>query len=802
MHRLLTTAASGAWAILALGCASSGAPVVDDETEVIGTQSSALVGVNLAGVNLAGVNLAGVNLAGVNLAGPNLGGTNLAGVNLAGVNLAGVNLSGANFGGNNLAGVNLGATNLGATNLAGVNLAGVNLAGVNLASTTLAGTNLAGTNLGGNTIVGTNLNEGTLAGTASGQNIHALAGGPSGMLYSAEDGFLPKTAQCVVLGLGSTAFAKLLGQQRANAKMHAAIGKLPWGFAQTSGGVMALSAWEAVVWGDTTYCSFIVVAPPETAWSGVAGFVKSVFRWNAPTTQSLDVSGIDASAPYDPTLNTAVTNYAGMMNAAQAWSSGTLDAASFVAGELAFASAATNNQSVTVDFASWVLDQNKNALVLGNVESKNPPTYAESVYIALDNGDGTVGILLDDAAALAGNMPAGMTDCVADLDGAYHAWKDAQGSKPIPRRCGGALFLEAEYGEPVPLGKCDNGLSWGSGRCVTGSKPWSSVTGITTGPNTYMQLTQAGGAYKRSGSTSCGDAKPVLSETYVHMWTDAYDYNRAFGGTVGSTGTPKNAATENASKAFDGQMTSMNGTDWCVTSAPSASAPISLSYTFGPGSFYAIDSYTVTSAGDARARDPRDWTLQGCNGSCAVGSNIGWTTLDTRTGQTFGSRWQTNTYSFANTFAYVQIRLKLSANNGDAMTELGELQLFDSNPCLPETDAALCASYGKNCGSVTTVDNCGATRTVADCGKCTSPQICAGGGIANVCGSGAVGVCYTPYAQASCYAYTLGIQVSRNGHNWTCSSGNCMNCAGNASCAPGATGCPWGIVWQDNGLCR
>src|SRR6185295_8214768 len=124
----------------------------------------------------------------------------------------------------------------------------------------------------------------------------------------------------------------------------------------------------------TTYCTFVVVASPTTAWSGVAGFVKSVFRWNAPPTQMLDVSGIDASAPYDPTLNTAVTSYPGMMNAAAAWRSGTLVETVFVAGELAFVSASTNNQSVTVDFATWVRDRNKNALVLGNVETKNPPT--------------------------------------------------------------------------------------------------------------------------------------------------------------------------------------------------------------------------------------------------------------------------------------------------------------------------------------------------------------------------------------------------------------------------------------------
>jgi hypothetical protein len=31
---------------------------------------------------------------------------------------------------------------------------------------------------------------------------------------------------------------------------------------------------------------------------------------------------------------------------------------------------------------------------------------------------------------------------------------------------------------------------------------------------------------------------------------------------------------------------------------------------------------------------------------------------------------------------------------------------------------------------------------------------------------------------------------------------NCKNCATFASCAPGATGCPWGTVWTDAGSCH
>ena len=125
-----------------------------------------------------------------------------------------------------------------------------------------------------------------------------------------------------------------------------ALGKLPWGFASSAGGAVALRAWEAVVWGDKTYCVFVWRRRPTATWAGVAGFIKAVFRWNAPPTQSMEISGIEASAPHDPTLSTAIATYTGMMNAAAHWRAGNLSDKAFVAGELAFVTATTNNQSV------------------------------------------------------------------------------------------------------------------------------------------------------------------------------------------------------------------------------------------------------------------------------------------------------------------------------------------------------------------------------------------------------------------------------------------------------------------------
>ena len=66
----------------------------------------------------------------------------------------------------------------------------------------------------------------------------------------------------------------------------------------------------------------------------------------------------------------------------------------FVAGELAFVTATTNNQAVRVDFSSWVRDVSRRRQVLGNVESADRPQYAEGVYHVFSNPDGTVGVSL------------------------------------------------------------------------------------------------------------------------------------------------------------------------------------------------------------------------------------------------------------------------------------------------------------------------------------------------------------------------------------------------------------------------
>jgi hypothetical protein len=103
-------------------------------------------------------------------------------------------------------------------------------------------------------------------------------------------------------------------------------------------------------------------------------------------------------------------------------------------------------------------------------------------------------------------------------------------------------------------------------------------------------------------------------------------------------------------------------------------------YDFAGSTAHAVTTYTITTGNDVPARDPKDWTFQGCQGTCSADVGTGWDTLDTRTNQFSGAaRYQTNTYTIPsqNVGAYQQYRLRISANNGDTTyTQITELQMY------------------------------------------------------------------------------------------------------------------------------
>jgi hypothetical protein len=188
-----------------------------------------------------------------------------------------------------------------------------------------------------------------------------------------------------------------------------------------------------------------------------------------------------------------------------------------------------------------------------------------------------------------------------------------------------------------------------------------------------------------SGTDNCGAARTVAS-----CGTCASPQTCGGGGTANVCAAPSSAdvtekgtatgtgtacaSSEGAAKAYDNQTS----TKWCVTSAPTGAVPISTVYDFAGTNTFVVTSYTVTTANDQPTRDPKDWVLQGCQGTCTAGSDTGWVTLDTRTGQfAAAARFQTNTYAVSNATAYQQYRLRITANNGASnLLQLAEIQMF------------------------------------------------------------------------------------------------------------------------------
>ncbi|MFG2045068.1 GH92 family glycosyl hydrolase [Dactylosporangium sp. NPDC048998] len=91
----------------------------------------------------------------------------------------------------------------------------------------------------------------------------------------------------------------------------------------------------------------------------------------------------------------------------------------------------------------------------------------------------------------------------------------------------------------------------------------------------------------------------------------------------------------------------------------------------------AVVKYSLTSANDVPARDPKDFTVQGSNDGTT------WTDLDRRTGQSFSGRFATNTYSFTNTTSYGYYRLNITANSGDSIVQLADWDISDGSNSRP-----------------------------------------------------------------------------------------------------------------------
>lgn len=99
-------------------------------------------------------------------------------------------------------------------------------------------------------------------------------------------------------------------------------------------------------------------------------------------------------------------------------------------------------------------------------------------------------------------------------------------------------------------------------------------------------------------------------------------------------------------------------------SVPSASSPVYAVYTLSEAA--TAVGYTITSANDSQERDPKDWTVLGTNDSAAAAdpTGDGWTQLDTRSGESFSQRHETDGFSIADSGAYKYYQLRVTADQG------------------------------------------------------------------------------------------------------------------------------------------
>lgn len=234
------------------------------------------------------------------------------------------------------------------------------------------------------------------------------------------------------------------------------------------------------------------------------------------------------------------------------------------------------------------------------------------------------------------------------------------GSAPLLTPAAPAALLAApgEHAVPLRWQPSFGATSYTVKRATVSGGTYSPVaSGITT--TSYTDTTVINGTtyfYVVTASNAAGTSSnsPEDSATpQIPMVNIAFD-----GTTIDSANNPN--GTQGAAKAFDRNPASK----WLTT------APGWLQYDFGANNPQTIKRYTVTSANDEPVRDPKDWQLQASNDGTL------WTTLDTRSSQTFATRYQAQAYPVSSPSAYRYYRLNVTANNGDVSTQLGEWGLF------------------------------------------------------------------------------------------------------------------------------
>lgn len=192
-------------------------------------------------------------------------------------------------------------------------------------------------------------------------------------------------------------------------------------------------------------------------------------------------------------------------------------------------------------------------------------------------------------------------------------------------------------------------LAAGASRTVTATSNWTAVNGS----HSIVATADINSAVSEINETNNNRTENL--SIGVQPGIDRTDA----GGTIMARG--ENAAGgEGRAQAFDNN----NATKWLDFAATTW-----IQFRFSNSKKFAINQYTITSANDEPTRDPRNWTLRGSNDGTT------WTTVDTRSNETFASRFLKKTFSFTNNTGYEYYRLEITSN-GASITQLAEMELF------------------------------------------------------------------------------------------------------------------------------
>lgn len=155
--------------------------------------------------------------------------------------------------------------------------------------------------------------------------------------------------------------------------------------------------------------------------------------------------------------------------------------------------------------------------------------------------------------------------------------------------------------------------------------------------------------------------KPVSSKAFTGDITYMVDLNSV-------TGNADYNSTETKLKLFDKASSTKYLTNTGV--------PVNISWSLTGKEKKAVNQYSIVSANDVAARDPKSWVLYGQNEG-----DSDWTVLDQRSGITFAGRFEEQTFAVSSPKAFSSYKLSITANAGNGgMTQLADIILGTGNP--------------------------------------------------------------------------------------------------------------------------